>query len=678
MEIRVYRNGETKRLELRNTAAKNDQQFIDLNEFRDITVSIVGEQISIKRKSELIVRSDPSNFKDKNGGSLGNSPRIVADKIEAIISNRKEVDSFVIGDDLSQKSSETIFTHNKAGTDGLGGRLIVDDDKAKVNVTRTTGQGTTGLEVLVTGPSGADLGSIVGKGAYSGDTRTMFTAQASTGQIYDSKFTVHDRFEVEGEANFLDAININGNELSITDLDKVPASLGTSGQVLAVNSVGTALEFVNQSGGSGGTGSASEALFVIDSTGGTDNVTSTASNLTLDSTQFISNASNFTVSNNEVTVNMDMRACISFHVGFKDPNGADRSEGQAFLERSTDSGTTWSLVTGSNSFAYLRNGGNNDQDTATSGNVIMAVSNGDKFRVRVKTTGTGLTASTIANMSGFSIFDLLGGATGATGATGPAGADGADGADGTNGTNGTDGADGTGFTGGSYNSSTGVVTFTSNDGLGFSTGDLRGADGADGADGTNGTNGTNGTDGADGLGFTGGSYNSSTGIVTFTSDDGLGFSTGDLRGADGADGSTNTLDGQKIEFITRSTAYSNGSYEGKVMKFGTATIQTLKLYQYTSSGWSPTDANQTGKAEGLLGLALGTSESSDGLLLDGLISATAFTGFSAGDKLYVSETESAITNTAPTATGSIVRIVGYALGSGYIHFNPSDNFIELA
>lgn len=77
---------------------------------------------------------------------------------------------------------------------------------------------------------------------------------------------------------------------------------------------------------------------------------------------------------------------------------------------------------------------------------------------------------------------------------------------------GADGADGLGFTGGSYNAGTGVVTFTSDDGLGFSTGDLRGADGT---------------------GWTGGSYNASTGIITFTSDDGLGFTTGDLRGADG-------------------------------------------------------------------------------------------------------------------------------------------------
>ena len=83
---------------------------------------------------------------------------------------------------------------------------------------------------------------------------------------------------------------------------------------------------------------------------------------------------------------------------------------------------------------------------------------------------------------------------------------------------GADGVDGAGFTGGSYDSSTGQVTFTSSDGLGFTTGDLRGADG---------------NDGNDGDGFTGGSYDSTTGRATFTSDDGLGFETGDLRGAAG-------------------------------------------------------------------------------------------------------------------------------------------------
>lgn len=79
------------------------------------------------------------------------------------------------------------------------------------------------------------------------------------------------------------------------------------------------------------------------------------------------------------------------------------------------------------------------------------------------------------------------------------------------------GADGLGWTGGTYNAGDGTVTFASDDGLGFQTGDLRGADG------------TNGTDGADGLGWTGGSYNAADGTVTFASDDGLGFQTGDLR-----------------------------------------------------------------------------------------------------------------------------------------------------
>lgn len=143
-------------------------------------------------------------------------------------------------------------------------------------------------------------------------------------------------------------------------------------------------------------------------------------------------------------------------------------------------------------------------------------------------------------------------------------------------------------------------------------------------------------------------------------------------------GSTNVLDGQKVEYFTRSTAYGNGSYEGKILKFGTAALQSTKLYRYGASGWEASDANVVGKAEGLLGLALGASEANDGLLVDGLISSSAFSAFSAGDTIYVSETEGAMTNTAPTAQGSIVRIVGYALGSSFVHFNPSDNFIELA
>ncbi len=55
------------------------------------------------------------------------------------------------------------------------------------------------------------------------------------------------------------------------------------------------------------------------------------------------------------------------------------------------------------------------------------------------------------------------------------------------------GVDGKGWTGGSYASGTGIVTFTSDDGLGFVTDDLRGTNGTDGDD------GADGSDGADGV-----------------------------------------------------------------------------------------------------------------------------------------------------------------------------------
>jgi len=52
--------------------------------------------------------------------------------------------------------------------------------------------------------------------------------------------------------------------------------------------------------------------------------------------------------------------------------------------------------------------------------------------------------------------------------------------------------------------------------------------------------GATGPAGAAGQGWTGGTYDSSTGVVTFTSNDGLGFATGDLRGSGGGTTSTPT------------------------------------------------------------------------------------------------------------------------------------------
>jgi hypothetical protein len=98
----------------------------------------------------------------------------------------------------------------------------------------------------------------------------------------------------------------------------------------------------------------------------------------------------------------------------------------------------------------------------------------------------------------------------------PRGIQGLKGDKGDKGDNGDNGDNGKGWTGASYNGTTGKVSFTSNDaGFAFDTGDLRGSSGK---------------------GWTDTSYNATTGILTFNSADGLGFTTGDLREGTGPNG----------------------------------------------------------------------------------------------------------------------------------------------
>jgi len=140
----------------------------------------------------------------------------------------------------------------------------------------------------------------------------------------------------------------------------------------------------------------------------------------------------------------------------------------------------------------------------------------------------------------------------------------------------------------------------------------------------------------------------------------------------------NHLIGQKLEFETKGSAYSQG-WEGTIVKYGTDTIQSNKAYVYTSSGWTAVDADLEAKTKGLFGIALGTDADVDGLLVRGIYTATVWSAFSAGDTLYIDLTEGAITNSiASHTTGDFVRVVGYALGSNAIYIDPSPDYIEIA
>ena len=54
------------------------------------------------------------------------------------------------------------------------------------------------------------------------------------------------------------------------------------------------------------------------------------------------------------------------------------------------------------------------------------------------------------------------------------------------------------------------------------------------------------------------------------------------------------------------------------------------------------------------------------------------TGLTSGSTYYVSTTLAGITATAPSATLDIVRIVGHALSTTVLFFNPDQTYIEIA
>jgi len=87
------------------------------------------------------------------------------------------------------------------------------------------------------------------------------------------------------------------------------------------------------------------------------------------------------------------------------------------------------------------------------------------------------------------------------------------------------------------------------------------------------------------------------------------------------------------------------------------------------------DVTQDG-ATRMLAIALSTN-SSDGMLLQGIF-RKAMHGFSAGAPLYVGTTDGLLSTSPPTTSGYIARIVGYAIDSNTIYFNPSGTWVEIA
>ena len=126
---------------------------------------------------------------------------------------------------------------------------------------------------------------------------------------------------------------------------------------------------------------------------------------------------------------------------------------------------------------------------------------------------------------------------------------------------------------------------------------------------------------------------------------------------------------------------------GKILKYGAGSLTAGKLYYLgTDSNWAQVDADAVASgASQLLGVAMGTSPTSNGLLLAGFfkvasgnVEGTAVVGAA----VYASEEPGKFDFTAPSASNDFVHVVGYCADIDssdiLLYFNPDSTFVEIA
>ena len=102
---------------------------------------------------------------------------------------------------------------------------------------------------------------------------------------------------------------------------------------------------------------------------------------------------------------------------------------------------------------------------------------------------------------------------------------------------------------------------------------------------------------------------------------------------------------------------------------------------YLGSGgkWLEADASATGTAEALLGIALEAKTDTQAMLvaLPGSFVRDDTWTWTTGAQLFLSETLGAMTETGPSTTDAVVRIVGYAVSADVVYFFPQQGVIHV-
>ena len=153
--------------------------------------------------------------------------------------------------------------------------------------------------------------------------------------------------------------------------------------------------------------------------------------------------------------------------------------------------------------------------------------------------------------------------------------------------------------------------------------------------------------------------------------------TGNISASGGYRGSRTFDTGSNI--ITGVGKHSGGD----IVYFGQGSLTIGKLYYLAASGtWTETNAtDNSAGADELLGIALGSTPTTHGVLLRGVVSTADTSNLQdAGKAHYMSATSGLITSAKPSSTNNIVRIVGYSLHADQdiLYFNPSAVWVKIA
>lgn len=191
---------------------------------------------------------------------------------------------------------------------------------------------------------------------------------------------------------------------------------------------------------------------------------------------------------------------------------------------------------------------------------------------------------------------------------------------------------------------------------------------------------------------TGLTFDSSTGMLTAT---GL---TGPLTGHASSDVATSvTVNGHALSSnvtvlmadVSPDAAIADNTFSGEKANFAATNGEvdsllvgeSVYLVLDTTLKWKRTDADAAASSTGLLGIVTETittgSACAGKIMTRGMIRVSGSYTVALGAIQYLSLTPGDFTETAPSATADIVRVVGYAVATNIIWFCPDNTWIEI-